>query len=134
MSNPLSVYHEVFKNKTNLVFFDVDGTDLTLQVSDVESAIVQTLQAIVGTIKYEIRVASRKCIASQRVSYHIVLNISTDLNTNKHIAEVAGLNFSRKCKAESPFDLAVYAHNKSLRLPRCGKITKDNVLDRSAVL
>lgn len=59
LSNPLCVYHEVFKNKTNLVFFDIDGNDLCLQLSDVESAIVQTLQSMVGTIKYEFRVASR---------------------------------------------------------------------------
>ena len=68
------------------------------------------------------------------MSYHIVLNVSTDLETNKHIAEVAGMNFSRKTKTESPFDLAVYAYNKSLRLPMCGKISNANTLDKTAVL
>lgn len=77
--------------------------------------------------------ASRVNMQMSRVSYHIVLNMSTDLATNKYIAEVAGLNYQSKHKTDSPFDLAIYGYNKSLRLPMCGKI-KNNVFDARAVL
>lgn len=57
------------------------------------------------------------------MSMHIVINIACDLDTNKYIAMTANRNFQSMTKSTfEPFDLKIYAINKSLRLPMCGKV------------
>ena len=63
----------------------------------------------------------------------MTLNIACDMQTNRYIAQIAELNLrgslskgNHQLDSESDiFDTAVYSQNKSLRLPMCGKITRN---------
>jgi hypothetical protein len=78
---------------------------------------------------------------STKVSFHVVVDISCDRNTNRYVAQIAELNLRSVLKNTNPelkieneiFDLAVYGLNRSLRLPFCGKIKKNVFEDRRLV-
>jgi hypothetical protein len=91
-----------------------------------------------------VRVANgvQKMDVKEKASFHIVLNVSCDFATNKHVAKLAEMNLRRMIAgqypqfampAESIFDTSVYAFKKSLRLPMCGKVKKHTFEQRHIV-
>jgi len=125
------------------MFFDIDfegapeGFTHDSIVAAIDISIRTSIQAC-----YKIHVAGVKANAvSGKVSFHIVLTISCDRSTNRYVAQIAELNLRSALKRNYPdlkvdseiFDLAVYAPNRSLRLPFCGKIKKHIFEDRRLV-
>ena len=109
-----------------------------MNLADVKDAISQTINTMIGSVKYEFRIAER-AKHSSKVSYHIVLNISADIATNMYIAQITKLNYNRTVKKHplppnEGFDTSIYARNKSLRLPNCGKVARLGSLDMNAKL
>ena len=143
-------FHEIFTREVNKVFFDVDfkNPPKGFNPFEIEQAIRAALRQSVSC-EYKVFIAEARkrnqtnesntsyieCTA--KASFHVTLNIACDLQMNRYIAQMAELNMRSSLSQKYPgewkneerdsdiFDTAVYAVNKSLRLPMCGKITRN---------
>ena len=118
--------------------FDIDGNTGQCKQRDLDDALARTLYPIIGAHQYKIYKAGYQK-PDGKLSYHIVINVACDLQTNVQLARTANSNFKSITHSKfAPFDVQIYALNKSLRLPLCGKVVSHEngrkVIDMSRVL
>jgi hypothetical protein len=80
-------YHEVFIQERTKMFFDIDFSNPPCEFSyeHIVSAITVTLRSYIECT-YTVHVAGYKAKDSKKESYHIVVDISCDRETNRYVA------------------------------------------------
>ena len=105
-----TTFHEIFTNESTKMYFDIEHDTIRLSAYK----ITQTIQEVIQN--YNVRIHIGDGTKPTKMSYHVVVDVKCNFDTNRFIAKLINARVGNVC------DCKVYAQNKSLRLPNCVKI------------
>lgn len=121
-------YHEVTTNQVNKMYFDIEHETFRISHWKIVEIIQQTIQ------NSNARIFIADGCKPTKMSYHVVVEILTNKEVNKHIAKLLNAKLGRhpdsKGKLKNVVDEAVYSKNHCMRLPNCIKIKERQVENR----
>lgn len=121
-------YHEVTTNQVNKMYFDIEHE--TYRISHWK--IVELVQQVIQNNQARVFIADG--CKSTKMSYHIVVEILTSKEVNKHIAKLLNAKIGKHPdstgKLKWVVDTAVYSQNHTMRLPNCVKISERQIENR----